>query len=100
MIRRSHAHLAAIALAAAIHADLLLIDEAAGRAEAKRRNLRVTGTLGVSSNATVGGTLGVTGATTLGGALSVGGDISAIGHTITVGTINADTIAANTGRFS
>ena len=38
---------AAIALAVAIHADLLLIDEAAGRAEAKRRNLRVTGTLGV-----------------------------------------------------
>jgi predicted nucleic acid-binding protein len=29
---------AAIALATAIHADLLLIDEAAGRAEAKRRN--------------------------------------------------------------
>lgn len=38
---------AAIALAGAIHADLLLIDEAAGRAEAKRRHLRVTGTLGV-----------------------------------------------------
>jgi len=38
---------AAIALASAIHADLLLIDEAEGRAEAKRRNLRVTGTLGV-----------------------------------------------------
>ena len=36
---------AAIALAGAMHADLLLIDEAAGRAEAKRRNLRVTGTL-------------------------------------------------------
>lgn len=30
-----------------MHADLLLIDEAAGRAEAKRRRLRVTGTLGV-----------------------------------------------------
>jgi predicted nucleic acid-binding protein len=28
-------------------ADLLLIDEVAGRAEAKRRQLRVTGTLGV-----------------------------------------------------
>jgi predicted nucleic acid-binding protein len=28
----------AIALAAAVQADLLLIDEAAGRAEAKRRN--------------------------------------------------------------
>jgi len=38
---------AAIALAGTMHADLLLIDEAAGRAEAKRRNLRVTGTLGV-----------------------------------------------------
>jgi predicted nucleic acid-binding protein len=36
---------AAIALAATIHADLLLIDEAAERAEARRRNLRVTGTL-------------------------------------------------------
>ena len=36
---------AAIALAEAIRADLLLIDEAAGRTEAKRRNLRVTGTL-------------------------------------------------------
>ena len=38
---------AAIALAERVHADLLLIDEAAGRAEAKRRHLRVTGTLGV-----------------------------------------------------
>lgn len=38
---------AAIALAGTIHADLLLIDDAAGRAEAKRRRLRVTGTLGV-----------------------------------------------------
>lgn len=38
---------AAIALAGAIHADLLLIDDAAGRAEAKRRSIRVTGTLGV-----------------------------------------------------
>lgn len=37
----------AIALAETVHADLLLIDEAAGRAEAKRRHLRVTGTLGV-----------------------------------------------------
>jgi len=37
----------AIALAEMLHADLLLIDEAAGRAEAKRRHLRVTGTLGV-----------------------------------------------------
>ena len=38
---------AAIALAEMMKADLLLIDDAAGRAEAKRRNLRVTGTLGV-----------------------------------------------------
>lgn len=38
---------AAIALAETMHADLLLIDEAAGRVEAKRRRLRVTGTLGV-----------------------------------------------------
>ena len=37
----------AIALAEMLHADLLLIDEVAGRAEAKRRHLRVTGTLGV-----------------------------------------------------
>jgi predicted nucleic acid-binding protein len=37
----------AIALAVALQADLVLIDEAAGRAEAKRRKLRVTGTLGV-----------------------------------------------------
>ena len=37
----------AIALAETPHADLRLIDEAAGRAEAKRRQLRVTGTLGV-----------------------------------------------------
>jgi predicted nucleic acid-binding protein len=38
---------AAIALAGAIRADLLLIDDAAGRVEARRRSLRVTGTLGV-----------------------------------------------------
>jgi predicted nucleic acid-binding protein len=38
---------AAIALAETVAADLILIDEAAGRAEAKRRHLRVTGTLGV-----------------------------------------------------
>ena len=38
---------AAIALATAVHADLLLIDDAEGRAEARRRHLRVTGTLGV-----------------------------------------------------
>jgi predicted nucleic acid-binding protein len=38
---------AAIALAGTLGADLLLIDDAAGREEAGRRNLRVTGTLGV-----------------------------------------------------
>ena len=37
----------AIALAETMKADLLLIDESAGRAEARRRHLRVTGTLGV-----------------------------------------------------
>ena len=37
----------AIALAHLLGADLLLIDETAGRAEARRRNLRVTGTLGI-----------------------------------------------------
>jgi len=38
---------AAIAIAQRTRADLLLIDETAGRAEARRRSLRVTGTLGV-----------------------------------------------------
>jgi uncharacterized protein len=38
---------AAIALAKRIEAELLLIDEIAGREEARRRSLRVTGTLGV-----------------------------------------------------
>jgi predicted nucleic acid-binding protein len=38
---------AAIALAERMKADLLLIDETAGRTETRRRNLRVTGTLGV-----------------------------------------------------
>lgn len=38
---------AAIALAESSGADLLLIDESAGRAEARRRSLHVTGTLGV-----------------------------------------------------
>ncbi len=37
----------AIALAHLLGADLLLIDELAGRAEARRRHLRVTGTLGI-----------------------------------------------------
>jgi len=38
---------AAIALAERVRADLILIDETEGRAEAVRRNFRVTGTLGV-----------------------------------------------------
>jgi predicted nucleic acid-binding protein len=37
----------AIVLAHILQADLLLIDEISGRAEARRRNLRVTGTLGI-----------------------------------------------------
>jgi predicted nucleic acid-binding protein len=37
----------AITLAQLLGADLLLIDEALGRAEARRRHLRVTGTLGI-----------------------------------------------------
>ena len=37
----------AIALAQIVHADLLLIDDAEGRMEARRLSLRVTGTLGV-----------------------------------------------------
>jgi predicted nucleic acid-binding protein len=37
----------AIVLAYLLRADLLLIDEISGRAEARRRNLRVTGTLGI-----------------------------------------------------
>ena len=38
---------AAIALAVSVHASRLLIDDFDGRAEAERRSLRVTGTLGV-----------------------------------------------------
>ena len=37
----------AIALAERLRADLLLVDDLAARTEASRRNLRVTGTLGV-----------------------------------------------------
>lgn len=37
----------AIALAKSLHADLLIIDDRAGRREAQRLNLAVTGTLGV-----------------------------------------------------
>src|ERR1044071_665500 len=38
---------AAITLAEKLNADLLLMDDTAGRAEAVRRNLRVTGILGL-----------------------------------------------------
>lgn len=43
---------AAIPFALSIRADRLLIDDLAGRAEARRRHLRVTGTLGFSSTLT------------------------------------------------
>jgi predicted nucleic acid-binding protein len=52
---------AAIALAERTGADLLLIDESAGRAEARRRSLRVTGTLGVLRAAAEAGLLDVRG---------------------------------------
>jgi predicted nucleic acid-binding protein len=42
---------AAIVLALSVNADRLLIDEQAGRAEAERRRLPVTGTLGVLAEA-------------------------------------------------
>src|SRR5947209_8162696 len=42
---------AAIALALSLQADRLLIDERAGRAEAERRHLPVTGTVGVLAEA-------------------------------------------------
>ena len=42
---------AAIVLALSLHADRLLIDEWDGRAEAERRHLLVTGTLGVLAEA-------------------------------------------------
>ncbi len=41
----------AIALAAEVHADVLLIDEQAGRQEAVRRGLRVAGTLSILDDA-------------------------------------------------
>jgi predicted nucleic acid-binding protein len=50
---------AAIALAVRIQADFLLIDETAGRAEARRRSLRVTGTLGVLRTAAEAGLVDV-----------------------------------------
>jgi predicted nucleic acid-binding protein len=50
---------AAISLAQKIRADLLLIDESAGRAEAAKRSLRVTGTLGVPRTAAEQGLIDV-----------------------------------------
>jgi predicted nucleic acid-binding protein len=50
---------AAIALAETMRADLLLIDEAAGRREANRRHIRVTGTLGVLRSAAEKGLIDV-----------------------------------------
>ncbi len=50
---------AAIALAERVHADLILIDETEGRAEAVRRSFRVTGTLGVLRAAAVEGLIDV-----------------------------------------
>ena len=46
---------AALTLAEALNADELLIDEQAGRAEAERRHLHVTGTLGVLASAHLAG---------------------------------------------
>ena len=48
---------AAISLALAIHADRLLIDDLDGRIEARRRNLLVTGTVGVLAGAHIAGLL-------------------------------------------
>lgn len=48
---------AAITLALAVHADGLLIDELQGRAAAARRQLHVTGTLGVLGDAHLAGLL-------------------------------------------
>lgn len=50
---------AAIALAETMTADLLLIDEAAGRREASRRHILVTGTLGVLRSAAEKGLIDV-----------------------------------------
>src|SRR5437763_668462 len=49
----------AIALAHLLGADLLLIDELSGRAEARRRSLRVTGTLGILRTAAERGLIDV-----------------------------------------
>jgi predicted nucleic acid-binding protein len=48
---------AAITLALSVGVDRLLMDEWDGRAEAKRRHLRVTGTLGVLADAHLAGLL-------------------------------------------
>ena len=48
---------AALTLAELLKADELLIDEQAGRAEAERRQLHVTGTLGVLADAHLAGLL-------------------------------------------
>ncbi len=48
---------AAIPLALAVHADRLLIDDLAGRGEAERRHLIVTGTVGVLADAHLAGLL-------------------------------------------
>lgn len=48
---------AAIALALAVRADRLLIDDLAGRVEAKRRHIAVTGTIGVLADAHLAGLL-------------------------------------------
>jgi predicted nucleic acid-binding protein len=45
----------AIALAEELHAPLLLIDDADGRAEAERHTLTATGTLGILENAAIHG---------------------------------------------
>jgi predicted nucleic acid-binding protein len=46
---------AALALAQLLNADELLIDDQTGRSEAERRNLHVTGTLGVLADAHLAG---------------------------------------------
>ena len=50
---------AAIALAEKVRADLIVIDETDGRAEAIRRNFRVTGTLGILRAAALEGLVDV-----------------------------------------
>jgi predicted nucleic acid-binding protein len=50
---------AAIALATALSANLLLVDDARGRAEARRRDLTVIGTLGVLRTAAERGLIDV-----------------------------------------